>query len=373
MIENQALKISKRDRIKISNLKDFKKALKNENYNIKATDKEKFKEEIKKAFNINDDIFERLYKCLNEDIAYKVDNAEDFIDYIKKIMIFEDKHEIICEKLKSIEKLYINREEYEREKSTRDNVEHIIEVIEKTKENVSRKISLEELERLEVLEEELEDKYLFAKDIEFLKKMLLGNCKNVIETYNEKTKIKTLKMKIPKDIDYSYIKAKEGSVEYHQYLNNNIDRMNRLIKSIDKYIEHYKDDIFNINQSLALQDSINIALATFDNKEFKAISGKNDIEDYCKVIPIEKSRFKSRKVNKLGELGIGYNRVNDSEKKILEEIHKKIKKKILKDRGKLTLYTKWEPCPSCYFVISQFSEMYPNIKVEVKYNKKYGE
>ena len=56
-------------------------------------------------------------------------------------------------------------------------------------------------------------------------------------------------MKIPKDIDYSYIKAKEGSVEYHQYLNNNIDRMNRLIKSIDKYIEHYKDDIFNINQN----------------------------------------------------------------------------------------------------------------------------
>ena len=96
MIKNPALKISKRDRIKISNLKDFKNALKNENYNIKANDKEKFKDEVKKTFNINDIIFERLDKCLNKDITYKVDNVEDFIDYIKKIMIFEDKHEIIC-------------------------------------------------------------------------------------------------------------------------------------------------------------------------------------------------------------------------------------------------------------------------------------
>ena len=62
----------------------------------------------------------------------------------------------------------------------------------------------------------------------------------------------------------------------------------------------------------------------YDNKEFKAISGSNEIEDYCKAPPIKEASFKSSKVNKLGNLGIGYNRVNDSEKKILEEIHKQI-------------------------------------------------
>ena len=130
---------------------------------------------------------------------------------------------------------------------------------------------------------------------------------------------------------------------------------------------------FKIDQSKALQDSINIAVAMYDNKEFKAISGSNDIEDYCKAPPFKEAIFKSSKVNKLGKLGIGYNRVNDSEKKILEEIHKQIEEKELNDYGKLTLYSKWEPCPSCYFVISQFCEKHPKISVEVKYNKKYGE
>ena len=127
------------------------------------------------------------------------------------------------------------------------------------------------------------------------------------------------------------------------------------------------------NHLKALQDSINIAVAMYDNKEFKAISGSNDIEDYCKAPPFKEAIFKSSKVNKLGKLGIGYNRVNDSEKKILEEIHKQIEEKELNDYGKLTLYSKWEPCPSCYFVISQFCEKHPKISVEVKYNKKYGE
>jgi hypothetical protein len=75
----------------------------------------------------------------------------------------------------------------------------------------------------------------------------------------------------------------------------------------------------------------------------------------------------------LGKLGIGYDRVNDSEKKIFEEIHKQIEAKVLKNEGNLILYSKWEPCPSCYFVISQFCIKHPNIKVQVKYSEKYGE
>ena len=83
--------------------------------------------------------------------------------------------------------------------------------------------------------------------------------------------------------------------------------------------------------------------------------------------------FESCKVNKLGKLGIGYNRVNDSEKKIFEYINKKIEDKELNPEGNLTLYTKWQPCPSCYYVISQFINKYPKIDIKVKYYKEYGE
>ncbi|MBM6839764.1 hypothetical protein H9X77_16505, partial [Clostridium saudiense] len=108
-------------------------------------------------------------------------------------------------------------------------------------------------------------------------------------------------------------------------------------------------------------------------KEFKAISGKNNVRGYCIAPNLGEAAFEACKVNKLGKIGIGYKRVNDSEKKILEEIHRQIESKVLKDEGELILYSKWQPCPSCYYVISQFCNMYPNIKLKVKYHKKYGE
>ncbi len=89
-------------------------------------------------------------------------------------------------------------------------------------------------------------------------------------------------------------------------------------------VDEKEKTTFKIDQSKALQDSINIAVAIYDKKEFRAISGSNDIKNYCTAPPLEKAIFKSSKVNKLGKLGIGYDRVNDSEKKIFEEIHKQI-------------------------------------------------
>ena len=151
--------------------------------------------------------------------------------------------------------------------------------------------------------------------------------------------------------------------------------MQRLIKNLNNYMEASQKEktTFKIDQSKALQDTINIAVAIFDNKEFKAISGSNNITNYCTTPPPDAAVFKSCRVNKLGKLGIGFNRVSDSEKKIFEEIHKKIEAKVLKNYGNLILYSKWEPCPSCYFVISQFCTHHPHIKVQVKYSKKYGE
>jgi hypothetical protein len=373
---NMVLSNKKKERIKINNLNEFKDALKKEGYKINEFDEEKFKEKITKTFEVDNSVTERLYKCIKDtDITYRVNDTRDFVDYIEKMILFENEHNKLCKKISKVKKLNIDRIEYEREPSFQDNVEDILKAIEEIKTDISRIISEEEKAKLEKLENELDEDYLYAKDIELLKKMVLINKEGLKEKYNSKTKIKTISIIIPKQIDYQYVTAKKGTVEYHQQLTNNIPRMQRLIKNMNKYmvVDEKEKTTFKIDQSKVLHDSINMAVAIYDNKEFKAISGSNNIRNYCMAPPQDSANFKSSKVNKLGKLGIGYDRVNDSEKKIFEEIHKQIEAKILKSEGNLILYSKWEPCPSCYFVISQFCKKYPNIKVQIKYSKKYGE
>ncbi|NFL52508.1 hypothetical protein FDB71_10475 [Clostridium botulinum] len=373
---NTLLNKTKRNRIKINNLDEFKDVLKKEGYEINEFDEEKFKEDLVKIFQVDNGVIENLHTYINNpEISYKVYDTSDLIDYIKKMILFENEYNRLCKKISSVKKLDIDRVEYEREFSLQDNVEDIIKAIEEIKDDISGIISKEGKTRLENLEREINKEYLYAKDIELLKKMVIIENENVKEKYNIESKIKTISIKIPKKINYEHIVAKKGSVEYHDYLSSNIPRMQRLIKNIHKYmkVDEKEKSTFKINQSKALQDSINIAVATYDNKEFKAISGSNDIKNYCGRTPLENATFKSSKVNKLGNLGIGYNRVNDSEKKIFEEIHRQIEKNTLKDEGNLILYTKLEPCPSCYYVISQFCKKHPNIKVQIKYSEKYGE
>ena len=366
----------KKERIKINNLNDFKDALKKEGYKINYFDEEKFKIEVAKAFKVENSLIEELYKCIGEEQAtYRADDVSDLINYMKKIILFEYEHDRLWKKINSIKILNINRIEYERDAVSRDDVKDMLIDIKEVKKRVSRIVSEKEKEKLEILEKELDNDYLYSKDIELLKKMLLIKEERVKESYNVNTKVKTISIEIPKQIDYHYITPQKGTVEYHQHLSNNIPRMQRLIKNINKYMKADEEErsVFKINQSKTLQDSINIAVAIYDNKEFKAISGSNNIKDYCHAPTKDESFFKSNKVNKLGEFGIGYDRINDSEKKIIEEIHKQIEAKVLKAEGNLTLYSKWEPCPSCCFVISQFCKKHPNIEVQVKYHKKYGE
>lgn len=366
----------KKERIKINNLNDFKDALKKEGYKINEFDEEKFKEEIAKAFEVDNSVIESLYTCLREaEITYRANDSKDLIDYIKKMIVFENEHNKLCKKISTIKTLSIDRIEYEREPSFQDNIENMINTIEKIANEISGRISEKGKIKLRELEKELDNDYLYAKDIELLKKMVLLRKEGVKETYNVQTKTKTISIEIPEEINYEYIKAKKGSVEYHEYLSTNIPRMQRLIKNMNKYIkvDEKEKTTFKIDQSKSLQDTINIAIAIYDDKKFKAISGSNEIINYCSAPPQDVAIFKSSKVNKLGKLGIGYDRVNDSEKKIFEEIHKQIEEKALKNEGNLILYSKWEPCPSCYFVISQFCKKHPNIKVQVKYSKKYGE
>lgn len=374
MIErNNKVKSIKKDRIKIRTMKDFNKALQNENYNFNVLTEEEFKEKIINDLNVNNKICEEMYRTLkNGNITYKVNGIIDFIDYIESIIIFEDEHSKLCEKISKIKTLIIDRVEYERILTTQDDVDHILKIIEETKKSISIKINEEGKVKLESLEDEIDRDYVYAKDIELLKRMIICNNKNIKEEYDENSQTKTLFIEIPQNIDFDYIKSEKGTVEYYKHIKSYIPRMKRLIKNLDKYIIKY-NNTYKINQSNAIQDSVNMAIAIYGGKEFRAVSGKNDIENSCTLIPLGKEYFKSCKVNKLGKLGIGYNRINDSEKKILEKIHKLINDGSLSDEGELILYSKWEPCPSCYYVISQFIEKYPKINLKVMYYKEYGE
>lgn len=365
----------KKERLKINNLNDFKNALKEEGYEIDDCNEEDFKYEIASYFDVDNSIVDNLFTCLiKEEIVYRSNNIRELFDYIKKITIFESEHDRLCKEISEIKTLIIDRVEYERIPNAQENVDNLLKEIEKISNKISGIMSEEDKVKLEELEEEIDKYYVYAKDVELLKKMILSKKEVVDEAYNSQSRVKTISINIPDKINYEYIKSKKGSVEYYQYLNKNIPRMKRLIKNINKYIkvEEKENSIFKINQSEALQDSINIAVATFNRREFRAISGSNEISDYCKSPQRDKATFKSRKVNKLGQLGIGYDRVNDSEKKIFEEIHKHIENKTLKNHGNLVLYSKWEPCPSCYLVINQFCKKHPDINVQVKYIKKYG-
>lgn len=371
---NMVLKNKKKERLKINNINDFKIALKQDGYTLNEFNEENFKEAVAKEFQVDSNVVDRLHKSIhNTDITYRANDIKDFIDYIEKIILFENEHKRLWEKISGVKKLNIHRIEYEREPRIQENVEDIINIIEKLKNDISTVINDEDNLKLKSMEKEIDRNHLYAKDIELLKKMLLANIEDVEEKYNAKTQIKTISIKMPENINYHYIPAQRGTVEFHEHLNKNIPRIQRLIKNIDKYMEPGENATFKIDQSKTLQGSINIALAFYDNKEFKAISGNNDIPNYCKLSPKGTEVFKSNKVNKLGKLGIGYDRFNDSEKKIFEEIHKQIEAKVLKNEGNLILYTKWEPCPSCYFVISQFCKKHPDIKVQVKYGTRYGE
>ena len=323
MIErNNKIKSIKKDRIKISSIKDFNKMLQKEDYNVGLLSEIEFKKEIINEFNINNKIYEEIYKILDKgNITYKVRGVKEFIDYIECEIIFEDEHNKLCEKINKIKTLIIDRVEYERILTTQDDVEHILKIIEETKKSISTKINEEGKIKLEALEDEINRDYVYAKDIELLKRMIICNNKNVKEEYDEKSQTKTLFIEIPQKIGFDYVKAEKGTVEYHQHIKSYIPRMRRLIKNLDKYIIESNNNTYKINQSSAIQDSVNMAVVLYNGKEFRAVSGKNDIENSCTLIPPGQECFESCKVNKLGKLGIGYNRINDSEKKILEKIH----------------------------------------------------
>ena len=381
MINYKNKTADKKLRIDIRSLKDFGKALSNEGYNVERLDdvsEDEFKKKICQILNIKENTSEQIYKCINDgDISYRADNIEDFIDYMEKIAEHDKIQKKLWQRICEIDRLKIHRIEYERKPCIADDVEHMLEHIENVKNTIFGRLDEDEWNSILEVEKKLDSEYVYAKDIELLKKMVIHDEKAVENTYEEQMSRKTIYIDIPDKFNAQYIKPERGTVEYHQHITKNIPRIKRLVRNVHKYMESVDEckgkKVFSINQSMTLQDSINVAVAYYNGREFKAISGSNDVEDYCSAPQERKAAFTSSKVNRLGKLGVGYKREFDSEKKIVEEIHRLIQEKAIDDKGRLIMYSIWEPCPSCCYAISQFCAVHPHIDFQLKFGKKYGE
>ena len=92
-------KKTSKKRIKIRDIEDLKKALLEKNIILQSYNELNLKEIFLKDFNIDTNVFNKIYCSIKEGlITYKVEDINDFIDYIKNIIIFEDEHKKLCEK-----------------------------------------------------------------------------------------------------------------------------------------------------------------------------------------------------------------------------------------------------------------------------------
>ena len=156
----------------------------------------------------------------------------------------------------------------------------------------------------------------------------------------------------------------------------------RLIDKInDSKILSRIDEIRNKLPS-KLKKKFNFAYAqadidVLDKNEFfshSKIQSLDDISDEVAArldgisLKPENQQFETLNINKDNVVdGINsWNRNVDTEFKIIEDINGKLGNNV-NAKGNITLYTDLYPCPSCQYVVEQFMEKYPNIKVDIIY------
>ena len=109
--------------------------------------------------------------------------------------------------------------------------------------------------------------------------------------------------------------------------------------------------------------AITICNIDSDKIELYAISGKKSrVNNECKAIDSPTSP-----IFKLLDPPPGRDRKYDSEYKLLEEIASRYTQN-QKLTGTIELFTQREMCISCEYVLGQFQQMFPNIKVTVTTN-----
>ncbi|MEG2339012.1 MAG: hypothetical protein RSB66_08035, partial [Clostridium sp.] len=294
----------KKKKISIRDLNDFSSRLSTEGYELGFNNSEEFIDRVAREFNYDRATLEFLYRELSSGrTKYKVDNIEDLLDYVGKILIYQDKVNSLWNSISYIGTLRIHRVEYDRIPCYQEDVTEILRITDALADEISYEIKEEDMDRLSLIEGEIDLDYVYTKDIELLKKIIDSGNNIIDESYNDVDRIKTIVVKMPKEYSFNYIKHEAGTVLYHRFLDDNLPRIERLIRNLDKYIVSIGDGLYEINQSSALQDTINIAAATYNGCEFKSISGSNEIDSYCKSPRVDRAAFISRKVNKLGKLG----------------------------------------------------------------------
>lgn len=132
-----------------------------------------------------------------------------------------------------------------------------------------------------------------------------------------------------------------------------------IIPSIDKYLVH------KINLRLKLRINKKSKFKFYKSKEIK-LPYKNK-----KIWPF---KFNYIRVNSLRSISSIYNdRGNDSETVILENIAKFISYNNLENHSiKIFIFTYLEPCLACDNIIIEFLHQFPNIEMELYYQKPYN-
>lgn len=126
---------------------------------------------------------------------------------------------------------------------------------------------------------------------------------------------------------------------------------------------HANADISKLSKREYFAHSKIQSLSRFSNKmaaRFREISIKPHIQEFATLSVDSKDRVSTE---------TSWNRNVDTEFKILEEINLLLEGDKA-STGTITLYTDLPPCSSCKYVIEQFKEKYPKIKIDVLYG--YG-
>lgn len=135
------------------------------------------------------------------------------------------------------------------------------------------------------------------------------------------------------------------------------------------------EDLLGSITTKALSNSGNVAVAFYDiddksgylNSHSQVNYPTHKIADLGLFVLVKENRiFQTLIVDSDGTIGEGFDRFTDSESKILEEIASKFP---ITASGSIQLFTDNQTCSSCEYVIQKFEEMYPNIDIEVYYEK----
>lgn len=111
--------------------------------------------------------------------------------------------------------------------------------------------------------------------------------------------------------------------------------------------------------------------------QFGVIYAHSAVSDANNPFALSQHRFKPQEkhqnftwihTNRKREINTGNPRDEDTEFKLLNWLSNKINPT---DRGEIHLYTYYEPCLSCDYVIIQFTRRYPKIKLFIYFSEEY--